>query len=158
VDFIASFLEGNDEFLVALGDVPGTVDDDEGRFEGGHGSCRWFFLFFYFFCCVLDTHTRNPRILKRIDTDRSLASAVYQRLTTGGMRLRGMSKPEEGEREGERGSHGIVCGGRLRWVVLGWVRLLAISYYCIYRYAVVLVVLHCQGHLVPYAATLKIYF
>jgi hypothetical protein len=93
VDFIASFLEGHNELLVAFGDVPGTVDDDEGRFGGGHGSRFFFFCFvFFFFCCVLDTHTRNLGMLKRIDIDRSLTSAVYQRSTTGSMRLRGVSK------------------------------------------------------------------
>jgi hypothetical protein len=38
VDFIARLLEGFSELSVARGDVPATVDDDDGGFGGGHGS------------------------------------------------------------------------------------------------------------------------
>lgn len=38
MDLVARCLKGRDELLVAFGDVPATVDNDEGWFGGRHGS------------------------------------------------------------------------------------------------------------------------
>ena len=62
MDFVASFLEGHDELLVALGDVPATMDNNNGGLGGGHGSWRFFFFFF----CVQNARVRNLGILKKI--------------------------------------------------------------------------------------------
>lgn len=68
MNFITSFLESHDELFVALGDVPATVNDDEGGFDGGHD-----FFFFFFFFCVRSAHARNLVMLKGIDADGPLA-------------------------------------------------------------------------------------
>jgi hypothetical protein len=99
VNFIASFLEGQDELLVALGDVPATVNDDESGLGAGHGSWRFFFFF-----CVRDAHARNLRILKRLDADGPLAWRIHRRFTNGGRRGRKMR--EEGlKKTVKRGRH-----------------------------------------------------
>jgi len=99
VNFIASFLEGHDELLVALGDVPAAVNDDESGLGAGHGSWRFFFFF-----CVRDAHARNLRILKRLDADEPLAWRVHRRFTNGGRRGREMR--EEGlKKTVKRGRH-----------------------------------------------------
>ena len=71
MNFITSFLEGHDELSIALGNVPATVDDDEGGFDGGHDLWRLFFFFCSF--CVRDARTGNLGILKKTDADGPLA-------------------------------------------------------------------------------------
>ena len=74
MNFITSFLEGHDELFVALGDMPATVNDDEGGFDGGHD--------FFFFCAWSALA-------------RPLAWRIYQRFTNSGKSEEGIFSSEE---------------------------------------------------------------